>query len=206
MLVFGAKIERPFSEAERQQYGKQIDFDPRFPSDRYRQPSDVQAHFVGRLLLRRALRAFGGGRPPILSYSEYERPYFARGPHFSIAHSGSYVLCAVSDHRVGIDVERIRPINLAEMQPSFSASEWTAISSGNNSIRRFFDYWTRQEAVTKADGRGLLIAEQVILRGNQARIEETVWHLHPLSIEPGYAACLASSKPGSEPKMIRIDY
>ena len=207
--IFYTKFTQPLSDQIREQYRQQITFDPRFAANQYRRWQDTQAHLMGRLLLRRALLTSGipVSALPILQYSEYNRPYFAEGPHFSIAHSGAYVLCAVSDQQpVGVDIERIRPIDLATMQPSFAPPVWRKIATAADPPWQLFDYWTRQEAVAKADGRGLLIVEQIVWQESRARIEDTVWHLYRLPVAPGYIAYLASSGPGSEFKMIPIDY
>ena len=193
----------------RDQYAQAITFDSRFPPNRYLRWQDTQAHLLGRLLLLKGWESLGRDRAriPALRYSDYHRPYFAEGPHFSIAHSGAYVLCAVSDQQpVGVDIERIRPIELAEMEPSFSPSDWQAILANDNPRRYLFDYWTRKEAAIKADGRGLLVVDRVELQENQARIEDTVWHLLDLPIGPGHVAYLATPEPSSAFRMIRIDY
>ncbi len=42
----------------------------------------------------------------------YGKPFFIYNPyiHFNISHTGNYVVCAISDEPVGIDIELIKPI------------------------------------------------------------------------------------------------
>ena len=214
--VLGTRLTREFSEKTQDSYRASITFDPRFQVKvkRYRRWQDAQAHLVGRLLLLEGLRTFGVHQEaiPVLRYSALERPYFEGeiGIEFSIAHSGEYVLCALSDRgRVGMDTEKVRPIALEDMQLSFSEKEWAAITTSEHPTERLFHYWTQKEAVMKADGRGMLIAERISIEGNQASVEGSTWHLKNLATDKdkGYCAHLASAVPVHKEVSIRwIDF
>ena len=210
--VLGTRFTREFSEKTQDSCRASITFDPRFQVKvkRYRRWQDAQAHLVGRLLLLEGLRAFGVHRDaiPVLRYSAFERPYLDHAPDFSIAHSGEYVLCVLSDQgRVGVDIEKIRPIALEDMQLSFSKREWAAITTSEHPTERLFHYWTQKEAIMKADGRGMLIAERISIEGNQASVEGSTWHLEKLATDKGYCAHLASAVPVHKEVSIRwIDF
>ena len=210
--VLGTRFTGEFSEKTQDRYRAFITFDPRFQVKvkRYRRWQDAQAHLVGRLLLLEGLRAFGVHQEaiPVLRYSAFERPYLDHAPDFSIAHSGEYVLCALSNRgRVGVDTEKVRPIALEDMQLSFSEKEWAAITTSEHPTERLFHYWTQKEAIMKADGRGMLIAERISIEGNQASVEGSTWHLEKLAIDKGYCAHLASAVPVHKEVSIRwIDF
>ena len=107
------------------------------------------------LLLRRAgedttrLR-FGaerGGKP----YLEGSRL------HFSVSHSASLAVCALSDAPVGADVEKVREMPDAAMLADrfFSADEAAAVRSANDPSRELLRIWTRKEALIKREGKGI---------------------------------------------------
>ena len=198
--ILGTRFTQPFSEEIEDCYRASITFDARFQDKvkQYRRWQDAQAHLIGRLLLIEGLKGWGMGREdiPVLRYSAFERPYFEGGigVDFSIAHSGEYVLCALSDQgRVGVDIEKMRPIALEDMQLSFSEKEWAAITTSEYPTEQLFHYWTQKEAVMKADGRGMLIADRIMTEGAQASVEGSVWYLKTLAIALGYYAHLASA-------------
>ena len=164
--------------------------------NRYRRWQDAQAHLLGRLLLNRGLALLGIDPVPPLRYTRYRRPYLDGPVDFSISHSGGYVLCAVATGcRLGVDVERIRPVALDSMQLSFSPDEWREITEAPRPHEQLFDYWTRKEAVVKADGRGLPVTERVVLEGTQGRLDNTVWFVYRLMIGPNYRSYVACSQP-----------
>lgn len=79
--------------------------------------------------------------------------------HFNVAHTLGKGLIAFARHPVGIDVERIRPVENAEglMHRYFSPSEcvlWQK-SCMDDRADVFFRLWTGKEAVVKAVGRSL---------------------------------------------------
>ncbi|MFZ5987787.1 MAG: 4'-phosphopantetheinyl transferase family protein [Bacillota bacterium] len=77
--------------------------------------------------------------------------------HFNLSHSGKWVVCAVSDLPVGIDVEQIKEIELNIANRFFSQIEAKDLFHKNENERLgyFFDLWTLKESYIKADGKGL---------------------------------------------------
>ena len=64
-------------------------------------------------LLADAYRDTCGGRLPTIRKTPSGKPYFPERPgvHFSLSHSRSHVMCAISDAPVGIDIETNRYIS-----------------------------------------------------------------------------------------------
>lgn len=77
--------------------------------------------------------------------------------HFNISHSGQYIVCAVGKAELGIDVERVRQVNLRIAERFFSPSEITDLMSlpENERMQYFITLWTIKESFLKAIGRGL---------------------------------------------------
>lgn len=83
--------------------------------------------------------------------------------HFNISHSGHYVVCAVSDRPVGIDVEQLRPLKAKltkkvctpeELAYLMEADGWGETLTGEAMVR-FFRIWTTKEAYFKWTGTGI---------------------------------------------------
>lgn len=85
------------------------------------------------------------------------KPYAPGLPcHFSISHSGDYVLCAFSEQVLGLDVEQVKEINLGFAADVFSEEEMQLLSSesGAAKTRLFFALWTLKESYVKWLGTG----------------------------------------------------
>jgi 4'-phosphopantetheinyl transferase len=127
---------------------------------------------------------------------------------FNVSHSAGLALIAVSaDHRLGIDIEKIRSdvdiTTLAER--FFSARERAGLRALPDHLRvpAFFACWTRKEAFLKATGDGLSfpLADFSVtthpdldpaleeIRGNT--IARKQWFLADLSVFEGYCATVA---------------
>ncbi len=72
--------------------------------------------------------------------------------HFNISHSGRYVVCAVSDAEVGIDVETNAALRPAVLRRCFTETEQEWIGDNRE---RFIRLWTMKEAYMKLIGSGL---------------------------------------------------
>jgi len=71
------------------------------------------------------------------------------GPWFNVSHSGAFaVLALAADRRVGVDVERIRPITGRDLGLYFSQAEVRELERLSEPERQpaFFRCWTRKEA------------------------------------------------------------
>jgi 4'-phosphopantetheinyl transferase len=94
-----------------------------------------------------------------LQFGEKGKPHIGNleNAHFNISHSGHYVVCAVAPAEIGIDVERIRKVNLRIAERFFSPSEIDDLMACDeeNRMQYFITLWTIKESYLKAIGRGL---------------------------------------------------
>ena len=162
---------------------------------KYKKWDDAQLTLLGRLLLMRGLSSFGYKHTEFqLEFTASNKPFIQNGPHFNISHSGQFVVCAISEHHdVGIDIERIAPINIQELKDQWSNVEWQTLSASKDPIRLFYNYWTKKESVVKADGRGLGIPlREVDVTSNITALHNRQWFLTEVLINPDYVCHVAS--------------
>lgn len=134
------------------------------------------------------------------------------GMQFNMAHSEGLALIAVSwETRVGVDIERVRPLKDSEglVARFFSTRESAAFSALPEQLRAtaFFNLWTRKEAWLKATGEGIadLLSEvevsflpgegaALLTLPDQYRAAEE-WRLYDVPVSAGFCAALAASNP-----------
>lgn len=163
---------------------------------RYQQVSDQLRCMLGKWLLKQALSREEGQTEGMLEQirlDQYKRPYLEGSIDFNISHSGNYAVCALSqESRLGIDIEEIKAINLEDFKLSLSEKDWETIKNSDEMEQTFFKIWTRKEAVTKANGKGLGIPfDQIDIYGPQVSCEGKSWNTHYLDMDRQYIACLA---------------
>ena len=127
---------------------------------------DAVRSAVGALLLARmAARALENGETPAIARTEHGKPYVAGHPEvqLSLAHGGSIVACASAGEPVGVDVEQVRPVDLADFDSWLTEGEKRAIAAADP-VREFFRIWTAREAFSKRDGRGLALFDDPAVR------------------------------------------
>ena len=71
--------------------------------------------------------------------------------NFSIAHSDNIVVVAISDSKIGIDVEAVTPMkfDITNYDDFFTSKEIEAVVNSKNRERAFSILWTRKEASVK---------------------------------------------------------
>ena len=115
------------------------------------------------LLLQHGAREFLGDKAPAGIYNvaveEGGKPYFTdiEGVYFSISHSADMALCAISDVRVGADIQQRREIR-SDIAGRFfhpDETEFLRKLSVNESEKAFFDLWCLKESYVKFTGGGL---------------------------------------------------
>lgn len=128
---------------------------------RYRFEKDRVRCILGETLVRYALKhAFGLSRVSF-DIGENGRPFLAepaeRGLDFNISHAGPWVVCALGDSRVGIDVEQIREKDEKLARVVLADQELEAWSSLPDEAKgsEFYRLWTLKESYVKYTGKGL---------------------------------------------------
>lgn len=91
---------------------------------------------------------------PDFSYEEKGKPYLEEVPqfHFNLSHTKNMVVCAISEDKVGVDIEHIREINDSTIQRIFTEKEREIAGSLEDGFVRL---WTMKEACAKLRGSGL---------------------------------------------------
>ena len=89
----------------------------------------------------------------LFSFTPSGKPYLQDYPdfHFNISHSGEFTALALSDSQVGVDIEKLRDINLKIADRYFTDDEKAYVKDNKS----FFYIWTRKEAYLKMTGEGL---------------------------------------------------
>jgi 4'-phosphopantetheinyl transferase len=187
-----------------------------------------QRHFVvGRGVLRDILSryldlppqellfAYGPQDKPSLAPALAERSAKALALRFNLSHSGDLALYAFTYGReVGIDIERLRPLEDAERiaRRFFSTREVQVFCALPTHVRLegFFNCWCRKESYIKATGDGLSMPLDrftvSLTPGEPARFlhvdgdpaEAARWSLRELHPAPGYAAAVCVAGEGWE--------
>lgn len=111
------------------------------------------------LLLIRAIRSVSSDLqlPLAIVAGPDGKPYLPGSAlHFSLSHSGSFAACAISDHPVGLDLERRGRLSDALLRRSFSPEEQALIRAAEDPDHLFTLLWTGKESYVKATGQGIL--------------------------------------------------
>lgn len=124
-------------------------------------PQQRQQHSLwGDLLALAAFRrAFPGDPfPPKRAVTSEGKPFFPAQPtfHYSVSHSGNWVVCAAGDAPLGIDIQEKRAIKPVIFRALAQTEQ--AYLSALDEVERdaaFFDLWCLKEAYAKATGHGL---------------------------------------------------
>ena len=90
---------------------------------------------------------------------KHGKPYFVNSDlKFNLSHSGRYVVAAVSDYEIGIDIQKKKADKHRIAEKNFLQGECAYINAGANDEerhQRFCEVWTLKEAYLKNIGMGL---------------------------------------------------
>ncbi|MFD7257529.1 4'-phosphopantetheinyl transferase family protein [Streptomyces sp. NPDC059874] len=127
-------------------------------------------------------------------------------------------MLALSPFRVGIDVEQIRPLDVAQVDtPVLTAAEREAVMAlpeGPDRTTAFLRCWTRKEAVLKALGIGLTTdltalesrgwAEGPAHVTTSALGSPSTWRMATVPTPAGWVAALALPAGADRPPSVRL--
>jgi 4'-phosphopantetheinyl transferase len=173
-------------------------------AERFRFDEDKNRYSVGKQALRLLLSKYLSISPEGISiYSQSGGKPFISNPissiQFNISHSGYFVLLAMANDAVGIDIEKMDPGFKFEklLEDHFSDAEQSFIIRSDSSIDSFYLLWTRKEALVKAWGTGmqedLKMISVVDCNSNFFEKLGKSWKLESLYISADYVAAVAFS-------------
>lgn len=90
-------------------------------------------------------------------FGKQGKPYFADEtlPFFNISHAGGFVVLAVSDREVGVDIQNMRSQREISMAERFFSGEESRAVSEDETRELFYKLWSRKEALGKCTGEGV---------------------------------------------------
>ena len=87
------------------------------------------------------------------------KPSLPNGKPFNLTHAGDYAVLAVSIGSVGVDLERMRPIDWVKISARFFHPEERAfLAQSADPQAAFFWIWTLKESYLKAEGLGFSVS------------------------------------------------
>jgi len=172
------------------------------------------------LLLRKALTDCGITLPEIRYGFETGGKPFLKGLewfHFNISHSEDLVMVAVSENRIGCDIEKWTEIDLDIAKKFFFREEYENIAAVTASEERnelFFRYWTLKESFMKATGLGMklpLDSFSIIIGKNggisvRQNVDTKNYDFAEIDAFPGYKCALCVAGKIGEMQVETVDF
>lgn len=139
-----------------------------------------------RLLQTALKREYGIDEKPHFSYGEHGKPMLTDHPdiHFSLSHCREAVACAISQHPIGIDIERIRKYDRSLVEYTMNEEEQQQIADSPEPESAFTRLWTMKESLLKFEGTG-------IRNDLKSVLQNTTCHFHTI-MQPQYVCTICS--------------
>ena len=149
-------------------------------ADAFRMEKDRRLCLGAEILLRYGLREANAEYDySRIKKNDRGKPFIENMPlHFSISHSGDWVVCAVSSAEVGCDIEEIQSSKMQLARRFFCPEEYAHLLAQKSEAERrtlFYRYWTLKESFIKATGLGMALP------------------LNKFCIKPGEPVCVGQS-------------
>jgi 4'-phosphopantetheinyl transferase len=181
-----------------------LSIDEQARASRFRYDRDRDRFVVARASMRRLLSRYCNQSPSRLQfcYGSHGKPSLGASKlEFNLSHTEDLAVLAIAhDRPVGIDIERIHPMEDLEKIAGrfFVAGEHQRIMQVENADRPrvFFRTWTCKEAYLKATGAGLgkLKSLEVAINPEQAAycINPQDWDLQEIVPAAGFVGAIAA--------------
>ncbi|SHN69358.1 4'-phosphopantetheinyl transferase [Paenibacillus sp. ov031] len=188
-------------------------------ASRFVHQADAYRSVLGEVLTRVALSKLTGLRPGELSFTrnKYGKPSLSHHAdvQFNVSHSGDWIaLISGGEADLGVDVEKIAPIDMKIAERFFSLTEsgFLTAEPAEMQLETFYRLWTLKESYIKAVGMGLsmpLDSFSMIRNadGNWHSPEAAAYPFLSLRLDHGHmlAACSAGEDLPTQPDVITIE-
>jgi 4'-phosphopantetheinyl transferase len=174
-----------------------------------RDPKSLVQNLTGDLLVRfLAIQYLGVSNQHLLfQTTEFGKPYLVtstRPFHFNLSHSGHWVICAVDQSPVGIDVQLMEPIDLNLVKSVLAPKDYRHYLNlpPQQRLDYFYDLWTMSESLLKLSGQGLSDVP-VVMQIDQLKKQSAYYQRYELEPEYRLAACTLSNH--FEPSLFHVN-
>ncbi len=183
----------------------------------------VSDHVLGRYVLTESLmRACGIKLDPEnlsgdLEIGLHGKPSLKNYPdiHMNISHTDGMVICALSDHEIGADAEKIREFKEELIQKILTANEQRTMKHQKffevPYRQYFFRYWTAKEARLKLSGEGITreltsfsisipgyLKNEQMLTNNEITCSEEGVYINQLMIDSSHIVSVCTDQPDND--------
>ena len=151
------KSVNDYKENELYEFYKIIHKEKRKKIDKYKNIDDKKRSIIGEMILKELLsKEDVDYNETEFTYNEYGKPFMNNNIYFNISHSDQYIIVAISNKEIGIDIERIKKtqINVIDQFASDKEKEYI-LKSPNNIEERLFQIYTLKESYLKMKGTNL---------------------------------------------------
>ncbi|OMF02992.1 4'-phosphopantetheinyl transferase superfamily protein [Paenibacillus sp. FSL H7-0942] len=213
------QVPEVLPEANWNQLLSQVSAERRAQASRFVRQADAYRSVLGEILTRVTLSKLTGLRPAELSFTRnsYGKPSLSHHSdvQFNVSHSGDWIaLISGSTDELGVDVEKIAPIDMQIAERFFSPkeSQFLAAEPDDRRLETFYRLWTLKESYIKAVGMGLSIPLDSFalicnVDGDWHSPEATSYQFLSLRLDHGHmlAACSAGEDLPAQPDFITTE-
>ena len=89
-------------------------------------------------------------KEPLL-FNDMGTPFYENGPHFNVSHSGQYIVMAVSNKDIGVDIEENNDKDMSSLIRIFNEAEAKMIKEHAD----FYYLWCAKESLIKCIGSSI---------------------------------------------------
>ena len=156
MIKIYSALITDFSQADYAKMYSLLDCALREKIDAKNKADDKMCSLAGLILLYRGARELYGKTNFDITFSEHGKP-LCDFCHFNISHSENRVVCVFSDRKVGVDIQKIKPVVSREKYRFFNDRENSYINAQKDKIdKRYTELFTKKESAVKMLGLSLV--------------------------------------------------
>ena len=95
-------------------------------------------------------------KEPLL-FNDMGKPFYENGPHFNVSHSGQYIVMAVSNKDIGVDIEENNDKDMSSLIRIFNEAEAKMIKEHAD----FYYLWCAKESLIKCIGSSISHVKEI---------------------------------------------
>lgn len=120
-------------------------------------------------------------------FNEMGKPYYQNGPFFNVSHSGQFVIMAVSNKEIGVDIEENNNSDMSPLIKIFNEAEVKLIKEHAD----FYYLWCAKESLIKCMGSSINKVKEVpslplnglkTFKGKDYQCQTFIYEKHIVSI------------------------